>query len=70
MRHLDFFLVSNGLLENVYKAEIGPSYLSDHSSITIALVPILKVRVGSYWKFYNSLLEDKDYVKLAKETIL
>ena len=64
MRRLDFFLVSYGLLEYVYKAEIGPGFfLSDHSSITIGLVPFLQVRGKSYWKFNNSLLEDKDYVK-------
>ena len=69
MSCVDFFLVSYFLLEYVNKAEIGPGYLSDHSSITIGLVPFLQVRGKSYWKF-NSLLVDKDYVKLVKETIL
>ena len=48
---------------------INPGYRTDHSSILLKLKFINNERGHGYWKFNNSLLNNKDYIKLVKDTI-
>ena len=48
---------------------INPGYRTDHSSILLKLKFINNQRGRGYWKFNNSLLKNKDYIKLVKDTI-
>ena len=67
---LDYFLVSEGLVLEMASAEIKSGYRSDHAIVFIELPLQSKQRRSSYWKFNNSLLKDKDYADIVKETIL
>lgn len=66
---LDFFLISNNLLPYITNAEIIPGYRSDHSGILLGLNFTLEKRGKGFWKFNSSLLKDKTYVELVKNTI-
>ena len=48
---------------------LNPGYRTDHSSILLKLKIINNERGRGYWKFNSSLLKNKDYIKLAKDTI-
>ncbi|XP_072041387.1 uncharacterized protein [Amphiura filiformis] len=60
---LDYFLISNNLIEYVTKADIVPGLRTDHSGITWN-VQLQKdpVRGPGHWKFNNSYLNEDDYV--------
>ena len=66
---LDFFLVSEALFPYVTDASITTGFKSDHLGI------LLKFKINDnesgrgYWKFNNTLLKDKDYVRIVKDTI-
>ena len=49
--------------------EFIPGYRTDHSGITLKLKLIDSLRGRAYWKFNNTLLKDKDYVSLIKNSI-
>ena len=66
---LDFFLVSETFIHTVLKADIVPGYRTDHSGILLKLKINENERGPGYWKFNCSLLKDKEYVKMVKETI-
>ena len=66
---LDYFLISSSLLPFVQKADIIPSYCSDHSGIELEIDFSKFTRGKGFWKFNNSLLYDPDYLSLVKETI-
>ena len=60
---LEYFLVSNNLLEYVTKSDINPGLRTDHSSISIKLQLQKCSKHGSgYWKFNNFYLNDDVYV--------
>ena len=60
---LDYFLVSNNLLEYVTKTDINSGLRTDHSSISIKLqLQKCSKRGSGYWKFNNSYLNDDVYV--------
>ena len=46
-----------------------PEYRTDHSGIILRLKLQDSKRGRSYWKFNNSLLEDKKYIEQVKNTI-
>ena len=49
--------------------EVVPEYRTDHSGIILRL-KLQDSEIGrSYWKFNNSLLEDKKYIEQVKNTI-
>jgi hypothetical protein len=58
-------------LENiVHSIDILPSIRSDHNIIKLAFInPDIQRRGPGYWKFNTSLLRDKKYTNLIKETI-
>ena len=66
---LDFYLISENMFQFVTNTKIIPGYRTDHSGITLKLKLIDSERVRGYWKFNNTLLKDKDYFSLIKNTI-
>jgi hypothetical protein len=67
---LDFFLISESLQHMVPSINHENSYRSDHSPVVL-FCKLNEFKKGKgFWKFNNSLLGDKDYVKLIKEKIL
>ena len=71
MGRLDFFLVSESLVNLVKGENIKPSYRSDHSMIELELhFHENPVKSKSFWKFNNSLLYNFDFIKEVKNTIL
>ena len=67
---LDFWLISSSLEYLINKTTIKPGYCSDHSIIGIELELLGTQKRGKgNWKFNNSLLSDKEYLELIKDTI-
>ena len=66
---LDFYLISENMFQFVTDTKIIPGYRTDHSGITLKLKLIDSERGRGYWKFNYTLLKDKDYVSLIKNTI-
>ena len=69
MSHLDFFLVSDTLLEVIKGETILPGYRSDHSIITINRCFDKNERGRGFWKFNNSLLKDPTFIQKVKDAI-
>ena len=67
---LDFFLISETIMQNVNDLEILPSYRSDHSTVVLSLELNEFVKGRGLWKFNTSLLKDKDYVNAVKQCIV
>ena len=66
---LDFFLISNSMLDLLAKCDTLPGYQSDHSIIGIDLIQS-KFDIGKgIWKFNNNLLKNADYLELINKTI-
>ena len=66
---LDYFLISASLLPFVVKADILPSFCSDHSGITLEIDFTKFTRGRGFWKFNASLLSDPHYVSGVKNII-
>ena len=66
---LDIFLVSEELMNIIEKPDILPGYRTDHAIITIELRLSNFEKGKGFWKFNNSLLKDKTYIKKVKEII-
>ena len=66
---LDYILISESLSNCVETYSIKPGYRSDHSIVIIELKFNSFNRGRGLWKFNNSLLSDKEYVKKVKDTI-
>ncbi len=67
---LDYFLVSNNLLEYVTKTDINPGLRTDHSSILLKLkLQKNPDRGRGHWKFNNSYLNDDAYVNEIREKL-
>ena len=67
---LDFFLISNSLLNMVQANDILASYKSDHSPVVLSLKLDNFTHGKGLWKFNNSLLHDYEYIKIINRTIL
>ena len=53
--------------DSVSSISISPSVQSDHSAIVLKISPVKEhIKGASYWKFNNSLLNDKDFVSQMK----
>ena len=66
---LDFFLVSENILEHISSSDILPSYRSDHNPITMSF-NFNHFTVGKVmWKFNKSLLNDIEYVNSINDLI-
>ena len=57
------------MLPFVQKAEIKPSFCSDHSGIELEIDFTKFVRGRGFWKFNSSLLKDPNYLTLIQNTI-
>ena len=67
-RRFDYFLFfSDSLQDSVNPISISPSVQSDHSTIVLKISPVKEhIKGASYWKFNNSLSNDKDFVSQMK----
>ena len=63
---LDFFLISETIMQSVNDLEILPSYRSDHSSVVLSLEINDFIKGTGLWKFNVILLKDKTYVDTIK----
>ena len=67
---LDYFIISENLLQNIALAEIEPGYRTDHSITTLEInLGNINQRTRTYWKFNNSLLKDAKYIEETKTII-
>lgn len=66
---LDFFLLSDQLVNLCQKSGIIPGYRTDHSIVTFELNAIENKRAKTFWKFNNLLLRDQTYIETIKNTI-
>ena len=67
---LDYFLISENVLQNTESALIEPGYRSDHSIITIIINTNKNgPKPRTHWKFNNSLLRDIKYIDTIKTMI-
>ena len=66
---LDFFLVNENIFPYVHDTSIIPGFRTDHSSILLKLKLYDNERGRGYWKLNNSLLKDRKYIQIVKETI-
>ena len=66
---LDYFLISNNIVNNTTKTHIKTSYRTDHSLITLSLNFDKIERGPGYFKLNNSLLLDKEYQNIIKTSI-
>ena len=67
---LDYFLISNNLINSSKNSSIKPGYKTDHSFITFCIDFYKIPRGPSYFKFNNSLLLDTDFKNIIKISIL
>ena len=71
MGRLDFFLVSESLLNFTCKEKIKSGYRSDHSIIELTLTFNKALsKTKTFWKFNNSLLYNKDFVNEIRNSFL
>ena len=66
---LDFFLMSDNISQFVMASQIIPGFRTDHNSIILKLKLHENDRGKGHWKFNNTLLKDKEYVKIVKNVI-
>ena len=59
---LDYFIVSENLIDLIDKCNINPGYRSDHSFVELIITLCKFVRGRGLWKFNCSLLKDKEYL--------
>jgi hypothetical protein len=64
---LDYFLISSDLEGFIKRSQIGLSYKSDHSPLSVSFQFHNQERGCVTWKFINSLLYDPDYVTLVNK---
>lgn len=70
MSRLDYWLVTDTILNHMYNCEISPSPLTDHCGVNLAIIPAdHSSRKKGYWKFNASLLKYEDYCNGVKNLI-
>ena len=67
---LDYFLISESMLNVVQQCNIKSSYHSDHSIIEMCIKVNPFTKGKGLWKFNTSLLKNKDYLDLVKDIIV
>ena len=71
MSRIDFFLITSDLQRAYKSTSILESIHTDHKLVFLDLNVSVKPKRGpGFWKFNNSLLEDKNYTKLISETLI
>ena len=69
---LDYFIISENLEQITSKCDIIPSLAPDHSAVNLVLHDRTSGKFQGkrgYWKFNNSLVNDRDYVLKMKDEI-
>ena len=66
---LDYFLISNNLINSIKNSSIKPGYKTDHSFIALNIDFYKLPRGPGYFKFNNSLLLDMEYKNKIKNSI-
>ena len=66
---LDFFLISNHMVNFTSSCSIKSGYKSDHSIVTLTLSFNKSIRGPGYFKLNNSLLLQTDYQHIIKHSI-
>ena len=69
MARLDYFFISENLYTEVKESNIYTGYRTDHSMLTLTVAFNSFKKGKTFWKFNNSLLKDKEYIKIVNETI-
>ena len=70
MARLDFFLISETLLDIYSNSKIRPYYKSDHCPVQLELFTSKDKKGKGIWKLNNSLLTDNKLTTLVKKEIL
>ena len=69
-RRLHYLLISDCLQEAVQTIDIIPSVQSDHSALKLNFCNVQnEARDRGYWKFNNSLIQEKEFVEAMKNAI-
>ena len=66
---LDFFLISDEVLEHVKSCDIKHGVMSDHKMVIITLNLHDNKRGAGYWKMIASILNDEDFVQKTRQVI-
>ena len=66
---LDYWFISEHLLNSVHEVDILPGFHSDHSIVTVSLGTEQPKRGRGLWKFNTSLLHNTEYVTKIKNII-
>ena len=66
---IDYWLISDFIMNAVKGCRIEVGFLSDHSMVTLKLNEGNKARGPGLWKFNNLLLQDKEYAHLIRDLI-
>ena len=66
---LDYFLISNSLIDITDSCNIKPSYRSDHSIIEMTISKGHFITGRGTWKLNTSLLKNKEYLQLVNKII-
>ena len=66
---LDYFLISENIMQNVKSSKIEVGYRSDHSIVTLMSTFDGFMHGESYWKHNNLLLTDKEYLNIINKHI-
>ena len=67
---LDYFLVSSGIINQIQECKIIPVSFSDHAAVSVSLYSKgYEMRAPGFFKFNNSLLDDKNFIEELKENI-
>ena len=67
---LDYWLISDNLINQTNNVSIQPITLSDHNLITLTLNESPTTKRGpGYWKFNTTLLHDNNYINTIKNVI-
>ena len=67
MGRLDYFLISETLINYSLNEKISPGYRSDHSLVSLALQFTKTPRTRTFWKFNSSLLSNPNYITEIKK---
>ena len=69
MARLHFFLPIPDIHSKLKNTSISHGYRTDHSTLILEL-NLLEAKHGKgFWKFNNSLLQDKEYINVVKQEI-
>ena len=66
---LDYFIVSESLIDLVESVNIKPGYRTDHSMLEVNILQSKFTRGKGVWKFNTNLLRDQAYLELINQCI-